>query len=85
MDITHEIDPKPVPFSAVEIGKAQNIILTAIRINADCYWPDIVRHSKGTVSQECLLEASQQLQRAKQIRLREPAFDHQYEYVIYNK
>ena len=81
MDLNHKPDGSPVPFTADEIGSAQDVILTAIKINSECYWPDIVRHNKTRVSEACLLEASRQLQRAKRIRLRESAFAHEYEYV----
>lgn len=71
-----------VEFSAVQINEAQETIRMAIRKNQQCFWPEIVKQNDGKLPAEALLEASRQMQKNKQIRLKEDSYEHAMEYIL---
>ena len=81
MNPNYEPEQK-VEFTATQINEAQETIRLAICKNQQCFWPEIVRHNDGRLPEELLLEASRQMQKNKQIRLREDSLEHAMEYIL---
>jgi hypothetical protein len=71
-----------VEFTAVQINAAQETIRLAIRNNQQCFWHEIVKQNNGKLPEEALLEASRQMQKNKQIRLKEDSLEHAMEYIL---
>ena len=71
-----------IEFSDETINQGKAIIRAAITKNQQCFWPDIVTESEGVLQHEVLLEASRQMQRDKEIRLREDSYEHAMEYIL---
>lgn len=81
MDLNYKPDQK-VEFSAEDLGKGKAIIRSAINNTQQCFWPDIVSESKGSLPEEVLIDASKDMQRNKEIRLREDSHEHAMEYIL---
>ena len=81
MNLNYEPETK-VEFTATQISEAQEIIRAAIRNSQQCFWPEIVQKNAGRLPEEALLEASRQMQKNKQIRLREDGYEHAMEYIL---
>lgn len=69
-------------FTATQISAAQETIRMAIRKTQQCFWPDITKQNAGSLPEEALLEASRQMQKNKQIRLKEDSYEHAMEYIL---
>ena len=69
-------------FSADQIKQGKAIIIEAITKNQQCFWPDIVKQNAGKLPEKLLLESSRQMQKAKEIRLREDSYEHAMEYIL---
>ena len=69
-------------FTAAQISAAQETICLAIKNNQQCFWPEIVKQNNGELPEEALLEASRQMQKNKQIRLKEDSLEHDMEYIL---
>ena len=72
-----------VAFTAVQINGAQETIRLAISNNPQCFWPEIVKQNNGKLPEDALLEASRQMQKSKQIRLKEDSLEHAMEYILF--
>jgi len=81
MNPNYQPDVK-VEFTATQINEAQETIRMAIRKNQQCFWPEIVKQNDGKLPAEALLEASRQMQKNKQIRLKEDSYEHAMEYIL---
>ncbi len=82
-EYTTEYNPeKKVDFTATQISQAQDVIRMAIEKNQQCFWPEIVRQNNGELPINAILEASRQMQRNNQIRLREDSLEHAMEYLL---
>lgn len=70
------------PFTAIQIAEGMETIKKAIRTTQQCFWSDIMRVNAEKLSVELLLEASSQLQKNKEVRLREDSMEHDMEYIL---
>lgn len=82
------MDPNVLPgapikqtMGAREVSNAEEIILQAIDISQQCFWPDILAVNNGRVSVAALSQATNNLKRAGAIRLREDDMEHAIEYI----
>lgn len=82
MNHNYQPDVSSVPFTAIQISEGMETIKKAIRTTQQCFWADIMRVNAGKLSGELLLEASRQLQKNKEIRLREDSMEHDMEYIL---
>lgn len=67
-------------YDQIEQGKA--IIRSAITKNQQCFWPDIVAEGNGSLPAGALLKASSEMQKTKELRLREDSYEHAMEYIL---
>lgn len=78
-------DYKPeaeVTFSDDQIEQGKEIIRAAITKNQQCFWPDIVAEGNGSLPAGVLLKASSEMQKTKELRLREDSYEHAMEYIL---
>ena len=73
---------KDMAFSAEAINQGKAIIRAAITKTQQCFFHDIVNESKGSLPVGVLLEASKEMQRDKEIRLKEDSYEHAMEYIL---
>ena len=69
-------------FSTDEIEQGKAIIRAAIAKNQQCFWPDIVAEGNGSLPAGALLKASGEMQKTKELRLREDSYEHAMEYIL---
>jgi len=69
-------------FSADQIEQGKEIIRAAITKNQQCFWPDIVAEGNGSLPSGALLKASSEMQKTKELRLREDSYEHAMEYIL---
>jgi len=78
-------DYKPeaeVTFSDDQIEQGKEIIRAAITKNQQCFWPDIVAEGNGSLPAWVLLKAISEMQKTKELRLREDSYEHAMEYIL---
>lgn len=71
-----------VTFSAEQIEQGKAIIRAAINRNQQCFWSDIVSEGNGSLPAGALLKASSEMQKAKELRLKEDSYEHAMEYIL---
>jgi hypothetical protein len=76
------IPEKEEIFSAEQVEQGKAIIRSAIAKSQQCFWPDIVAEGNGSLPAGALLKASSEMQKAKELRLREDRYEHAMEYIL---
>ena len=72
-------ESKPTIF---EVGAGKEVIRAAIENNQQCFWPEIVKQNDGKLPIDALLQASREMRKDNEIRLREDAHEHAMEYLL---
>lgn len=82
-DVNPNYEPKTEDtFIAAQIEQGKEIIREAIQRNQQCFWPDIIAESNGSLPVGVLLKASSEMQASKELRLREDSREHAMEYIL---
>ena len=82
-DVNPNYEPKTEDtFIAAQIEQGKEIIREAIQRNQQCFWPDIITESNGSLPVGVLLKASSEMQASKELRLREDSREHAMEYIL---
>lgn len=69
-------------FRADQIEQGKAIIRAAITKKQQCFWPDIITECNGSLPDGVLLKASSEMQKAKELRLKEDSYEHAMEYIL---
>lgn len=81
MDLNYKPETEQA-FSADQLEQGKSIIRAAIAKNQQCFWPDIVAEGNGSLPAGVLLKASSEMQKAKELRLKEDSYEHAMEYIL---
>lgn len=81
MDLNYKPETEQA-FSADQLEQGKAIIRAAIAKNQQCFWPDIVAEGNGSLPAGALLKASSEMQKAKELRLKEDSYEHAMEYIL---
>lgn len=83
MDLSKTPEPdQEEKVSSAEIQKARIIVVAAVQAESDCFWPQIIKHTTGKVSEKAVRAAIKELIAERVIRMRECPYEHDWEYVL---